>query len=96
MGHNRSTSRARANVLAALLSGFARHLLEVDCGPGCPCPTGRMHRIANLLARYPSATVGDVVSRLKCGVCRKPPASIILVKIVDARRMPLSGPEAAY
>ena len=91
MGHNRSLRKVRSDVLASPLANYLGHLLEIECCPGCVYPTSRVYRIDNLASRYPAATVGDVAQRLRCGVCRKLPETIILVEVMQARRMALRG-----
>jgi hypothetical protein len=97
---NVSPRRLRAEVLSSPLTDFRGYRLAVDCATQS-CDGERIHTIVNLIRihRRQPQTVDDLVARLRCCVCGRPPAVVILETGPDVatrgrmRRLSLRGRE---
>ena len=78
------------DVLATSLAHYRHWTLEVACASE-RCPCSRVYPVERLIAGHPSATVGEVVRRLRCVTCRHGVATAALVEFQPGLRIQLRG-----
>ena len=56
---------------------FAAYFIELDC-QARECRGPRTYQVRGLVMIYQAGTMRDLVARLECSECRRPPARAIL------------------
>lgn len=97
MGHNVSQHKRRNMVLGSPATAFTAWHLHMEC-TGRECPKGRHVAVQALLRGEDDlATVGHLVSRLRCSCCRQVPTIVEVVERLpeqQGRAIRLTGPGA--
>lgn len=71
-----SSPWTKQTALAASLTALSTAWLRLTCHPGCAKVTNYPLRL--LRQRVGDVTLGDVLPRMKCEQCHRPPASVVL------------------
>ena len=85
MAHNRSDRKIISDVLASPAAQFSSWCLEVDC-LGRHCARGRCYIVGDLVGVYRPDTMGELMRRLRCGMCKSMPAHVVLWSDLPAQR----------